>query len=115
MPHPAATREHCFAVEDPAADVARDNDPSLLFALVSNSFIFMLSDLGNMGLNWLAIGWFGIKSQPRIAGGRNKAPLVRGRILWQQRPVSRNDRVEVQSFFRRFCLCAHRQDDQYST
>ena len=81
MPHPAATREHCFAVEDPVADLAGYNDPSSLFALVSNSFIFVLSDLGNVGLNWLAICWFGIKSQPRIAGGRNKAPLVIGRIL----------------------------------
>jgi hypothetical protein len=70
MPHPAATREHRFAVENSAADVARYNDPSLLFALVSNSFIFVLSDPGNVGLNWLEICWFGIKSEPRIAGGR---------------------------------------------
>ena len=91
MPHVAATREHCFAVKNPVADVAGYNDPSLLFALISNSFVFMLSYLGNVGLNRLAICWFGIKSQPRIAGGRNKAPLVRGRILSKQSPVRRND------------------------
>src|SRR6185369_5994034 len=115
MPHLTATREHRLAVEDPVDDIAGYNNPSLLLALISNSFIFMLSDLGNVGLNWLAICWFGIKSQPSIAGGRNKAPLVRARILWQQRPVSRNDRGVVQSFLRRFCLCANRQDDQHST
>jgi hypothetical protein len=106
MPNLAATREHGFAVKDPVADVAGYNNPSLLFALIRNSFIFMLSDLGNVGLNWLAICWFRIKSQPRIAGGRNKTALVRGWILWQQRPVRRNDPVVSEAFSGAFACAA---------
>src|ERR1700730_11242958 len=114
MPHLATTREHCFAVKDPIAIVARDDDPSLLFALVGNSLIFMTSDLGDVSLDWLTICWLGIKSQPRITGGRHEAPLVGARILWQQLPVRRNDRVVVRAIFRRFCLSGHRQDQHYS-